>query len=162
MSTRQRAVRVAQHIVFEGLLEALRASLVEYLSNKTPEMVYDAIKADAELWPEAPLKLQERGRRWVNQVRRFKDKITPQLILDWLKEDRMDIASLIINMGPEGKTWFVRQVNTFKEQLWPPEGVPARQSLGLTPIDKTIDDLTPPTEELPEERGESEPKIRNV
>lgn len=155
MSTSQRAKRIAQHLVFQGLLDALRGALVSLLEDVTPTQLYEIIKNDEELWPKSPLALKEKGARWVHQVRRFKDKITPQLIYDWLKEDRIDLISLIENMGPEGKRWFVKQVEAFKNNLWPPEVTESGAKLGLKPITATSE--AQPTPEAP-----AKPRIRPV
>ncbi len=155
MSVSSRAKRVAQHLVFQGLLEALRGALVGYLKDVTPTQLYTTIKNDEELWPNTPLVLQEKGARWVHQVRRFKDKITPQLIYDWLKEDRVDLISLIENMGPEGKKWFVKQVEGFKIKLWPPGATKSGAKLRLKPVE--VDAEVEQTPETPQKTN-----IRNL
>ena len=142
---------MAQHLAFEGLLEALRGAIIKYLEDVTPQILYEAIKEDVELWPHAPKMLKKKGQRWVNQVRRFKYKITPERIIGWIKEDRMDLASLIVNMGPTGKKWFVKQVEEIKNQLWPLEDAPKRPELGLKTVveasEEHDDEQEPPPEQ---------------
>lgn len=114
-----RLKHVVVELAMEGVLEAVRGYLDEKLKPVTPEHLYKAIKEDADPWDYADKQVKIRGRRWAQKLRKRKNRLTPELVLEWLKKDRPDLASLIINMGSEGKKWLVRWTERTKNKLWP-------------------------------------------
>ena len=108
----------------EGVLEVVRGYLDELLRTVTPEKLYSAIQQDIDPWENAPVKVRKRGSTWARKMRKYQDRLTPQLILSWLQADRPDLHNLIINMGSTGTKWLARRTESIKKQLWPPEGEP--------------------------------------
>jgi hypothetical protein len=139
--------RVVASLAMEVVLEGVRGYLDELLKPLTPEDLYKAIKEDADPWNAAPSKVKRRGSIWARKLRKYQDRLTPELVLDWLKEDRSDLHNLIINMGPEGTKWLARRTKSIKTQLWPPEG-------GLKLVRKGVE------EDKPSEPDENTPKIK--
>jgi len=125
------------------------------MKDVTPDDLYKAIKENTDLWTISPQLLQERGSKWAYQVRRFKDRINAQLVLGWLTEDRIDLASLIVNMGKEGKLWLVDQTENVKNQLWPPEVT--RLVLKRTETEEISEENQPPGKQ-----EEKQSKIRTL
>jgi len=139
----------------EGVLEVVRGYLEELLRTVTPEDLYTAIQEDADPWDHAPAKVKRRGSTWAQQLRKYQDRITPQLVLEWLKADRPDLHNLIINMGSKGTKWVARCTANIKEHLWPHE-----TRLKRTQRDPEEED---PHEEEPLEQPEKTPaKIRYI
>lgn len=154
MSANRRIKRVVASIAMEGLLEVIRGYIEELLRPVTPEHLYTAIQEDADPWEYAPAKVRRRGSTWARQLRKYQDRITPQLVLEWLRADRPDLHNLIINMGSKGTKWIARMTEGIKEHLWPPEG-------GLKRVQET------PVEEEegaepPEQPEEPATKIRYI
>lgn len=136
--------RVVASIAMEAVLEGIRGYLEELLRPLTPEQLYDAIQRDADPWEYAPSKVKRRGSTWARNLRKYQDRLTPQLVLEWLKADRVDLHNLIINMGPKGTKWLARMTFGIKEHLWPPEG-------GLKMVQKApVEEEESPPEESPE------------
>lgn len=150
MSAKRGAKRVVASIAMEFVLEGVRGYFEELLKHVTPEKLYEAIKKDVNPWDFAPSKIKRRGSTWVQQMRKYQDRLTPQLVLGWLQIDRPDLHSLIINMGPEGTRWLARMTKDVKLHLWPPVG-------GLKLVQKELEE-----EETPEEPEETEPKIKLI
>lgn len=150
MSRAQRGVkRVVASLAMEVVLEGVRGYLEELLKHITPEQLYESIKEDADPWEHAPGKVKRRGKIWARKLRKYQDRLTPRLVLEWLQADRPDLHSLIINMGPKGTKWLVRMTEGIKERLWPPEG-------GL----KLVQEGAEEEEEPPEQPEETAPKVK--
>lgn len=148
MSAKRGVKRVVASIAMEAVLEGIRGYVEELLRPLTPEQLYEAIQQDADPWEYTPPKVKRRGSTWAQQMRKYQDRLTPQLVLSWLHADRPDLHNLIINMDPKGTRWLARMTEDVKLHLWPPEG-------GLKLIRKT-----PEEEEPPGEPEEAEPKIK--
>ena len=136
-------------IAMEAVLEGVRGYLEELLRPVTPEQLYQAINQDADPWEYAPSRVKRRGSTWARQLRKYQDRLTPQLVLYWIKADRPDLGSLIENMGSKGTKWLARRTESIKEQLWPPEG-------GLKLVKEAVEE----EEEAPEQPEEAAPKIK--
>lgn len=148
MSAKRGIKRVVASLAMEVVLEGVRGYLEEILGPVTPEQLYEAIKKDVDPWDFAPSRVKSRGSTWAHKLRKYQDRLTPELVLDWLKADRPDLGSLIENMGPEGTKWLAMRTKKIKERLWPPEE-------GLKLVRKGVEEEKPP--EQPEE---ATPKIR--
>lgn len=112
--------RVVGSLAMEAVLEAVRGYLQELLKDVTPEHVYQAIEEDADPWEYAPSRVRSRGRHWARKLRKYQDRLTPELVLKWLRSDRPDLASLIINSGRPGTLWLGGRTESIKLNLWPP------------------------------------------
>jgi len=134
----------------EVVLESVRGYFEELLEPVTPELLYEAIQKDINPWEHAPPIIKKKGSTWTRNLKKYKDRITPQLVLDWLKADRPDLHNLIINMGPKGTRWLSRRTELFKEELWPHEG-----GLKLVQEGKPVQE-DPEEEEEPLEQPEEE------
>lgn len=149
MSGVQRGIkRVVASLAMEVVLEGVRGYLDELIKPLTPEDLYKAIMKDIDPWEHAPMRVRRRGSTWAHKLRKYQDRLTPELVLDWLKTDRPDLASLIENMGPKGTKWLARRTTEIKERLWPPEG-------GLKLVRKGVEE-----EEPSEQPEEATPKIK--
>lgn len=111
---------VVKSLAVEAILEAVRGSLLEKMKGLTPDDLYKAIKDDADPWKYAGIALKKRGKRWASKLKKYKDRLTVDLVVAWLAEDRPELCSLILNM-PEGKQWLARRLEDIKCQLWPEE-----------------------------------------
>ena len=120
MSRAQREVKkVVASLAMEAVLEGIRGYLEELLRPVTTDQLYAAIKQDVSPWDFAPSKVKRRGSTWARNFRKYQDRVTPLLILSWLREDRSDLHNLIINM-PGGTKWVARMTEDIKLHLWPP------------------------------------------
>lgn len=153
MSARARrgVKRVVASLAMEVVLEGVRGYLGEQLKPVTPEHLYQAIKEDADPWEHVPARVRRKGSIWARKLRRYQDRLTPELVLEWLKKDRPELGSLIENMGAEGKKWLAKWTERIKERLWPPE-----PRLKLVPKEMFE------AEEEPEQPEETPPKIKWV
>jgi len=136
----------------EGILEVVRGYLEELLITVTPEDLYTAIQQDADPWEHAPAKVKRRGSTWARNLQKYQDRLTPQLVLEWLQADRPDLHNLLINMGPKGTKWLAQMTEGIKMRLWPPE-----RGLKLVQEAPKEDD---PHEEEPPKQPETPAKIR--
>lgn len=120
MSAKRVGKRIVASLAMEAIMEGIRGYLEELLEPVTPEQLYVAMKKGVNLWDFAPSKVKRRGSTWTRNFRKYQDRLTPALVLEWLHEDRPDLHSLIINM-PGGTKWLARMTGDIKERLWPPE-----------------------------------------
>jgi len=63
--------------------------------------------------------MARRFRNVVYEGKRAQELLTADLVLQWLSEDRPELASLIINMGEKGKAWLEKDVKKIRKFLWP-------------------------------------------
>lgn len=124
MKLPQRVKQIVASLAMEAVLEGVRGYLQEQLKPVTPEHLYKAIKEDKDPWEYAPRRVKLRGRRWARKLRKYKDRLTPELVLRWLLEDRPELGTLIWNMGAEGRRWLAKWTERIKQKLWPPEEKP--------------------------------------
>lgn len=153
MSVQRGVKRVAASIAMEAVLEAIRGYLEELLKPVTPEQLYRAIKQGVVPWERAPLKVKQGGRTWTRNMRKYKDRLTHKLVLEWLHEDRPDLHNLIVNMGPEGTRWLAKMTEDVKQHLWPPEE-------GLKKVQGPPEEEEDPVEPESVPRGTDAPKVR--
>jgi len=115
---------VARALGTDAGIEICRGYILERLSLVTPKDLYNAIKDGAHTMGVAESKDRNFGKKWGRIIERFSykgDKIrreylTAENVLEWLRTDRPDLASLIINMNPQGMEWLredVKQVYDF-------------------------------------------------
>ena len=123
--------RVVESLAMETVLEGVRGYLKRLLRDVTPKHMYKAIAEDADPWDYAPRHVKIRGKRWAHKLRKHKDKLTPELVLDWLKTDHTNLATVVIYSGPKGKRWLAKWTERIKDQLWPPEKEPEKKDSSL-------------------------------
>jgi len=116
------AKKVAEKLAVKYGLEAVRGYLIKRIEVVTPDHLYRAIKEGKHVWDVASERDKRRGRFWAKKFAKYKDKLTPKLVIDWLSEDRPDLASLLIHMGKEGGKWLAQEVEFIKAQLWSDSG----------------------------------------
>jgi len=126
---KQAMMKFAAALAFESEKEVIafvRGYLNAQLKNVTATAVADAIKTDYNLLPNIKINTKKAmlDRAMKNPVvaklvNREKARITHNLVLEWLRVDRPDIASVIINY-PEGKgmNWLEVQVAKIKAELF--------------------------------------------
>lgn len=89
--------------IFLGLLE-----------DVTPEEAYEYIKSNHSCIDEFP---EEAWQNFRQQIQALNVKLpNAEQILDVLKEDHLDLASIIINT-PSGKKWLESELDKAKEKL---------------------------------------------
>jgi hypothetical protein len=116
--------RVGESLAVEAALEVIRGYLLERLRGVKAEDIYKAIKEDLHTWNVAEDKDRQFGVTWAKkfpQIEKYKKYFTPKLVFEWLRQDRPDIASLILNMNPDGMKWLEKDVEIIKQNLWPKE-----------------------------------------
>lgn len=113
-------------MALEATLEAARGYLLERLKDVTPEDLYDAILTDTHTLNVSEEKDKRFGKRMARKFGKFvykgktvKELLTGDLVLQWLREDLPELASLIINMGDKGKAWLEKDVEKIKRFLFP-------------------------------------------
>ena len=117
--------RIAKEAALEAGLEVCRGYILERLEQVTPDDLYEAIKKGTHTLGVADEKDRKFGRKWAKRFEKtmFKGKkvrryLTPKLVLKWLCEDKSDLASLIINLNPEGMKWLEKDVKKIYGFLW--------------------------------------------
>jgi hypothetical protein len=109
-----------QNAMVAVALRAAQAWLNEALQDKTPMDCHESIQNNTDLWTVTPGNMKISGlarlKKHKTLFKKFFDRINVGLILVWLKEDRPDLHSIILNTEG-GVEWLERQVNTIKEYL---------------------------------------------
>jgi len=112
--------RFGVNLLESFIINVVRGMINESLKNIEPIDVFKAIKENTNLWSVAPDKLKKTGfvlkRRFGDIIEKFKDNIRLEIILAWLREDKPEIYSTIINT-PGGEEWLSRQIEDIKEKL---------------------------------------------
>lgn len=116
------ARNIMEELAMEGVLEAVRGYLEEKMRTLTPANLALAIDKDADPWEYTPTDVKSKGAQWAQKLRKHSDKVTPQMVRDWLKEDRPDLYHVIVTKGPKGQAWLVKWTSRVKSQLWPVTG----------------------------------------
>lgn len=153
MSAKRRVKRVVASIAMEAVLESVRGYLEELLRPVTPEALYKAIQENVNPWEQAPPKVKRKGSTWARNFQKYQDRITPQLVLEWLKADRPDLHSLIVNLDSKGTKWVRRMTENIKEHLWP-------SKRGLKLVQEAPEEKDPHEEEPLEELEEIPANIK--
>jgi hypothetical protein len=106
--------------------------MIERLREVTSKDLYKAIKEGAHTLGVSEDKDRNFGRRWSRIIERYsyegkrlqRNLLTAENVLEWLKTDRPDLASLIINMNPDGMNWLKEDVKQVYAFLFPPQQKP--------------------------------------
>ena len=118
--------RVGTEIGIEASLEVARGYMLERLDEVTADDLYEAIQSgthslgvSSEKDRRFGRKLARRFRKVVYEGKAAREHLTPELCLEWLREDRPDLASLILNMGQPARKWLEEDTAQVSEFLWP-------------------------------------------
>ena len=118
--------RVGRELALEASLEASRGYLLERLKEVSPDDLYEAVQGGTHTLNVSEEKDKRFGRKMarkfgkvVYEGKSAQELLTAELVLDWLREDRVDLASLLINMGKKGTDWLEKDVIRIKQFLWP-------------------------------------------
>lgn len=104
---------IVRELMVEGGLEVVRGYVLERMHLVKPADLYKAIKDGTHTMGVSEEKDRNFGRKWSKIIERYtfkgqkikREYLTSANVLEWLKVDRPDLASLIINMNPEGLKW---------------------------------------------------------
>lgn len=124
---------IAREFAADAGAEICRGYMIERLRNVTATDLHKAIKDGLHTLTVSEDKDRNFGRKWSRVIERFsfqgkrlqRDLMTPENVLEWLKADRPDLASLIINMGPDGMNWLREDVKQIYAFLFPSGQKPA-------------------------------------
>ena len=105
--------------------EIVRGYLNGQIKDIEPSDLYEAIIQDRDLWTNVPDDIKTTGQRFKNTYgnifEKFEDRITTELLLQWMKEDHPSLYSTIINTTMDGQPigiyWFAKQVELIKQQI---------------------------------------------
>ena len=157
---------IAKELVTEGGIEVVRGYTLERLRLVKPKDLYNAVKDGTHTLGVAENKDKRFAKRWAGIIEKLsyngeqlrRERLTPENVLTWLRVDRPDLASLLINMGDEGAKWLKDDVKQMYAFLFPIEGQsdvqPNEQKLTLKktascqypPVVVTVE-LTPKSDE---------------
>ena len=109
---------IARGLATEAGIEVCRGYVIERLRLVTTKDLYKAIKDGTHTLGVSEEKDRNFGKKWSRIIERFsyqgtrlqRNLLTAQNVLEWLKVDRPDLASLIINMNPQGIEWLRKDV----------------------------------------------------
>jgi len=115
---------IGRELLAEGGIEVCRGYMIERLRLVTPKDLYNAIKSGTHTMGVTEERDRKFGRRWSKLIEKVSYKgerikreyLTGENVLEWLRMDRPDLASLIMNMNPQGMEWLredVKQVYGF-------------------------------------------------
>lgn len=99
-------------------LDAIKGYVLYQIKDFTAVDCYRAITEDVDLWVITPDTEKQHIqnsliRKLGPQIIQHSDKLTPEVVLTWIKDERPDFASIVINYPEEkGIKWFEKQVNT--------------------------------------------------
>lgn len=130
MTKRSRLERIIKGIgaelTVEASLEVARGYLLERLDEVTADDLYEAVQSGTHSLGISNEKDRRFGKKLARRFRKVKyegkaalEHVTPKLVLEWLREDRSDLASLIINMGKPARKWLEEDTAQIQEFLWP-------------------------------------------
>jgi len=151
---------IARGLATEAGVEVCRGYMIERMRLVTAKDLYKAIKDGTHTMGVAEGKDRNFGKKWARVIEKLSYKgerirreyLTAENVLEWLKMDRPDLASLIMNMNPQGIEWLredVKQVYDFLFAKPQPQPKPA-----LTLVKRE----QPKKEEPPPQPAESEPQ----
>lgn len=118
----------------EAGVEVVRGYVIERMRLVGPADLYKAIKDHTHTLSVAESKDKSFGQKWSKVIEKYtydgkklrREMMTPENVLEWLRVDRPDLASLIINMHEEGKEWLKADVDELFKFLFPvPQAPPA-------------------------------------
>jgi len=116
----------------EAGVEVVRGYVIERMRLVTASDLYKAIKDSTHTLSVADHKDKSFGQKWAKVIEKYtydgkklrREMMTPENVLAWLRVDRPDLASLIINMHEEGKEWLKVDVDEMFRFLFPVQKAP--------------------------------------
>lgn len=141
---------IGRELLTESGIEVCRGYMLERLRSVTPTELYKAIKDDTHTLGVSDERDRKFGRRWSRLVEKLSYKgirikreyLTAENVLEWLRMDRHDLASLIVNMNPKGMEWLREDINQIYNFLF---SEPKPKQTALTLVKRT-----PPKQETPQ------------
>ena len=123
---------IAREFATEAGVEICRGYMIERLREVTPKDLHKAIKEGTHTLSVSEDKDRNFGKKWSRVIERFsyegkrlqRNLLTAENVLEWLKQDRPDLGSLIINMNPEGMNWLKEDVKQVYAFLFSPQQKP--------------------------------------
>lgn len=130
---------IAKHLMMETGVEIVRGYVIERMRLVTPDDLYKAIRDQTHTLSVAETKDKNFGQKWAKIIERYsfdgkqlhREMMTPENVFAWLKEDRADLASLILNMGEEGQEWLRVDVDELFKFLFPESKPPLKMAIKL-------------------------------
>lgn len=97
--------------------EIARIFVLELLRPFNAGDCYKAINDNTDLLAVSPDRLKSRGVKMAARLKGYSHFLTTKNVLEWLGDDRKDLASIIIN-HPRGYEWLDEQVEKIKAMLF--------------------------------------------
>ena len=105
--------------------DMIRGYLNGLLKDIEPSDLYNSILENRDLWMVTPDKVKIKGLGYKGKFRdlfvKYQDRITTELLLQWMREDHPALYSTILNTNTPrqgaGLIWFDAQVNKIKQKL---------------------------------------------
>jgi len=120
MPSLEKAKSFAGNIAAIIATNIVRAWFNHKLRKITPDDLYKAICDNTDLWEATPESIKKSGSGYKGSYNKlfkeYEEEITPELIRKWIKEDHINLYSLLINT-PGGIEWIDRQVMKIKQQI---------------------------------------------
>jgi len=121
------AKSIAKQLGVQAGIEVCRGYMLERLRLVKPSDLYKAIKEGKHTLGESEQGDRNFGRKWSRVIEKLSYKgkriqreyLTATNVLEWLRMDRPDLASLILNMNPDGMKWLEEDVKQVFEFLFP-------------------------------------------
>ena len=120
LSQKNRLKQFAKNLVVSLAISAARHFLNQQLEEVDAETLYETIRKNKRLWENLPKNVKRGGlkiaKRFRGPFKQFYEEINTDLILFWLKEDRPELYSIIINTQG-GIEWLAEQIEEIKAAL---------------------------------------------
>jgi len=154
---------IARELAIESGIEVCRGYMIERMRPITTTDLYKAIKDGTHTMGVAEGKDRNFGKKWARVIEKLSYKgqrikreyLTAENVLEWLRMDRPELASLIINMNPKGMEWLREDVKEVYNFLFP-ETKPQPQPKPLTLVKKQPEPVAPPIEKTAETPKETQ------
>ena len=154
---------VLREFGYEAGIEICRGYMIERLREVTPKDLYKAIKNGTHSMGVSEAKDKQFGGKWVKIIEKLsfkgerlsRDKLTAENVLEWLKVDRPDLGSLLMNMGKEGMDWLKQDVVQVYEFLFPKTVAQPKPALTLVKREQAKEEVG--AEVIPQKEETSTP-----
>jgi len=142
---------IGKQFLVQGGIEVCRGYMRQRLRLVKPKDLYEAIIKGTHTLSVTEQEDRTFGKKWARIIERMnlqgkqirRDMLTAENVLEWLRVDRPDLASLIVNMNPEGMEWLREDVNQIYNFLF---SEPKPKQTALTLVKRT-----PPKQETPQQ-----------
>lgn len=159
---------IARGLATEAGIEVCRGYMIERMRPITAKDLYKAIKDGTHTMGVAESKDRNFGKKWARVIERFsyegkrleRSLLTAENVLEWLRMDRSDLASLIMNMNPQGMEWLKEDVKLVRDFLFSevkPQSKPTLTFVKKQPVtEPTAMPTNQPEEKTPETAKEAQ------